>query len=47
MPLSSVKVIADVFTSEQKEQIIERLTEGIVSVEGEHMRGVTGSSWKR
>lgn len=41
MPLINVKVIEDVFTSEQKEQIIERLTDAMVSIEGENMRGVT------
>jgi 4-oxalocrotonate tautomerase len=40
MPLINVKVIEDVFTSEQKEQIIERLTDAMVSIEGEIMRGV-------
>ena len=29
------------FTSEQKQQIIERLTDAMVSIEGENMRGVT------
>ena len=41
MPLINVKVIEDVFTPEQKEQIIERLTDAMVSIEGENMRGVT------
>jgi len=41
MPLINVKVIEDVFTSEQKEQIIERLTDAMVSIEGENMRSVT------
>ncbi len=41
MPLINVKLIEDVFTSEQKEQIIERLTDAMVSIEGENMRGVT------
>lgn len=41
MPLINVKLIEDVFTSEQKEQIVERLTDAMVSVEGENMRGVT------
>jgi 4-oxalocrotonate tautomerase len=41
MPLINVKVIEDVFTSEQKEQIVERLTDAMVSIEGENMRGVT------
>ncbi len=41
MPLINVKVIEGVFTSEQKTQIVERLTDAMVSVEGENMRGVT------
>lgn len=41
MPFINVKVIEDVFTSEQKNQIAERLTDALVSVEGENMRGVT------
>lgn len=41
MPLINVKVIEDVFTPEQKGQIVERLTDAMVSIEGEAMRGVT------
>ena len=41
MPLINVKLIEDVFTSEQKEQIVERLTDAMVSIEGENMRSVT------
>jgi 4-oxalocrotonate tautomerase len=41
MPLINVKVIEGVFTPEQKTQIIERLTDAMVSVEGESMRQVT------
>ena len=41
MPLINVKVIHGVFTPEQKTQIAERLTDAMVSVEGESMRGVT------
>jgi 4-oxalocrotonate tautomerase len=41
MPLINVKLIEDVFTSEQKAQIVERLTDAMVSIEGENMRGVT------
>ncbi len=41
MPLINVKLIEDVFTPEQKGQIIERLTDAMVSIEGENMRGVT------
>ena len=41
MPLINVKLIEDVFTSEQKQQVVERLTDAMVSIEGENMRGVT------
>ena len=41
MPLINVKLIEGVFTSEQKTQIAERLTDAMVSVEGENMRSVT------
>jgi 4-oxalocrotonate tautomerase len=41
MPLINVKLIEDVFTSEQKGQIVERLTDAMVSIEGENMRSVT------
>jgi 4-oxalocrotonate tautomerase len=41
MPLIQVRVIKDVFTKEQKGQIISKLTDAMVSIEGESMRGVT------
>jgi 4-oxalocrotonate tautomerase family enzyme len=41
VPLITVKVIEGVFTSAQKAQIAERLTDAMVSVEGPPMRGVT------
>jgi 4-oxalocrotonate tautomerase len=41
MPLINVKIIEDVFTPEQKSQMVERLTDAMVSIEGENMRGVT------
>lgn len=41
MPLINVKVIENVFTDEQKRDVVERLTEAMVSVEGENMRPVT------
>ncbi len=41
MPLISVKLIEDVFTSDQKREIVERLTDTMVSIEGENMRSVT------
>jgi|ERR1700680_1078158 4-oxalocrotonate tautomerase len=41
MPLIQVRVIKDVFSNEQKRQIISKLTDAMVSIEGESMRGVT------
>ena len=41
MPIINVKVIEDVFTPEQKEQMISKLTDAMVEIEGENMRGVT------
>ena len=41
MPLIQVKLIDEVFTSTQKKEIITRLTDAMVSIEGENMRGVT------
>jgi 4-oxalocrotonate tautomerase len=41
MPLIQVQVIKDVFTKEQNRQIISKLTDAMVSVEGENMRQVT------
>jgi len=41
MPLVTIDVIEDVFTPKQKQELIERVTEAMISVEGEGMRGVT------
>ena len=41
MPFIQVKVIENVFTPEQKQQIIRRLTDTMVEIEGENMRPVT------
>ncbi|GAB3345584.1 tautomerase family protein [Modestobacter lapidis] len=41
MPFVNVKVIEGVFTSGQKQAIVERLTDAMVAIEGEAMRGVT------
>jgi 4-oxalocrotonate tautomerase len=41
MPFINVKLIEGVFSSEQKQQIVRRLTDAMVSIEGEAMRGVT------
>jgi 4-oxalocrotonate tautomerase len=41
MPLVQVKVIEGVFTESQKREIIRKLTDAMVSIEGENMRPVT------
>ncbi len=41
MPLVNVKLIEGVFSAEQKREIITRLTDTMVEIEGENMRGVT------
>ena len=41
MPLIQVKVIEKVFTDQQKQEIVRRLTDAMVEIEGENMRPVT------
>ncbi len=41
MPLINVKVIEGVFSQSQKQEIIKKLTDAMVSIEGENMRPVT------
>lgn len=41
MPLVSIDVIEGVFSAEAKKALITKVTEAMVSVEGERMRGVT------
>jgi 4-oxalocrotonate tautomerase len=41
MPLVQVKVIEGVFSDAQKQEMIRKLTDVMVSIEGESMRGVT------
>jgi 4-oxalocrotonate tautomerase len=41
MPLAQVKVIKGVFTDDEKREMIERVSEAIVSVEGESLREKT------
>lgn len=41
MPLLNVKIIEGVFSDSQKGEMVEKLTEAMVSIEGENMRGVT------
>jgi 4-oxalocrotonate tautomerase len=41
MPFINVKIIENVFTADQKRHVVERLTDAMVSIEGENMRSVT------
>jgi 4-oxalocrotonate tautomerase len=41
MPLLNVKLIDGVFTTAQKREMIRKLTDAMVSIEGEYMREVT------
>ncbi|HEY6398830.1 MAG TPA: 4-oxalocrotonate tautomerase family protein [Solirubrobacteraceae bacterium] len=41
MPFLNVKLIEGVFDSEQKREMVEKLTDAMVEIEGENMRGVT------
>ncbi len=41
MPLVQVKVVEGVFSNEQKREMVTRLTDAMVAVEGENLREVT------
>jgi 4-oxalocrotonate tautomerase len=41
MPYVEIKLIEEVFDADQKREMIEKVTEAMVEVEGENMRGVT------
>jgi 4-oxalocrotonate tautomerase len=41
MPLVDIEVIEGVFDDEQKARMIQKVTDAMVEVEGEGMRGVT------
>jgi 4-oxalocrotonate tautomerase len=41
MPLVTIDVIKDVFTPSQKQDLIAKVTEAMIAVEGESMRPVT------
>ncbi len=41
MPLVQISLIKGVFTPTQKQEMIQKVTNAMVSVEGESMRGVT------
>lgn len=41
MPLATIKVIEGVFSGDEKKQMIEKVTDAIVSVEGANLREKT------
>ncbi len=41
MPLVNVRLIEGVFNEDEKHAMIEKLTDTMVEIEGENMRGVT------
>jgi 4-oxalocrotonate tautomerase len=41
MPIVNVKLIEGVFSPKQKRDMIEKVTEAVVQVEGENLRSVT------
>lgn len=41
MPFTTIKVIEGVFSKQQKAQLIEKVTEAMIQVEGEGMRHLT------
>jgi 4-oxalocrotonate tautomerase len=41
MPLVTIDVIKDVFTPVQKKELIAKVTQAMIEVEGENMRAVT------
>ena len=41
MPLVTIDVIKDVFSPAKKQELIEKVTNAMVAVEGEELRGVT------
>ena len=41
MPLVTIDIIKDVFSADQKKDVIEKVTEAMIAVEGEALRPVT------
>ena len=41
MPFVNIKIIEGVFNTEQKQEMIQKVTDTMVSIEGENMRPVT------
>jgi 4-oxalocrotonate tautomerase len=44
MPFIDIKVIEGVFTPEEQRELVERVSEAVISVEGEALRPVTHTS---
>jgi 4-oxalocrotonate tautomerase len=42
MPLVDIQLIEGVFDKDQKQEMIRKVTDAMVAIEGEAMRGVTG-----
>jgi 4-oxalocrotonate tautomerase len=47
MPLAQVKGLSGYLSMEQKQELIRKVTDAIVSVEGEGLRSVPGSLLKK
>lgn len=41
MPLVTIDLIKNVFSPKQKQELIDKVTEAVIAVEGEALRGVT------
>lgn len=41
MPLVTIDLIKNVFSPKQKQELIDKVTEAMIAVEGEALRGVT------
>jgi 4-oxalocrotonate tautomerase len=41
VPLVTINVVEDIFTEDQKGEMIEKVTDALVEIEGEAMRGIT------
>lgn len=41
MPLVTISVMEKIFTDEQKREMIKKVTDALVSIEGESMRAIT------
>ena len=41
MPLVTINVVENLFSDKQKQEMIEKVTDALVSIEGEAMRAIT------